>query len=191
MISNNNNETGTKIKEIDDEKRERERAYLKHKINDEFQEWGNLTTFHGVPVIFRAPNLYLKLFWIALFLISSGLCCYMLAKTFIEYYQYKVSTTIRWNPKKSLPLPQVTICNEEFFVGKQGSDYVKEYFLNKFNLTVNDYSDLLNYFTNEDDLANELTWLKTSTYLLSLKNPSKVKSLGLSLDKMFLRLGLE
>ena len=118
---------------------DRKFSYTKHKIADEFNAWGKYGTFHGIPIIFRAPKWPLKIFWLILFLIMLAVCVFTLYGNFNDFLQFGVSTVIRTTPAIMLRFPIVKVCNINFFVGKKADQYIKKHYLDEFNLTVNNF----------------------------------------------------
>lgn len=158
----------------------------KTSLKREWDDWGRYTTFHGVPVIFRAPNMILAVFWLILLATSTGLCIYMLYKTFGDYYSYDVVTRIRTIPKRSLPFPQINICNQNFMLDNDfTTQYIKEYFRQNFKIEVNKFSDLLNYFEDEQLLFNEIESLYAQAFVDGLKNETIIQRFGLSMEDFF------
>lgn len=163
----------------------KELVYIGHKLRDEFNFWGEFTTFHGVPIIFRAPNLPLKLFWLALFLIASGLCCFMLSRNFAEYFEYGVTTVIRTKPVKMLRFPLVTVCQCEFLTTRKADQYIKDHFWNEYNVTVESLDDVMKLFPQRNDVGIELSWLKTNAYFEGVKNRTFYEKIELTADEFF------
>lgn len=160
------------------------------KVSEEFEIWGKYTSVHGIPIIFRAPNWPLKIFWISLFLASSALCCYMLVNTFINYFNYEVVTKIRATPKKSLPFPSVTVCNTNFFATQEASNYVRQYLYDKhgLNATFMSYRDIIRYFREKNfsiTVADEFENLRQVTFLKGKENITLAKMMGYSPDFVF------
>lgn len=164
---------------------DRSLVYLRKKIYDQIKIWAKWTSIHGVSIIFRASNLPLKLFWLIIFFSSFGLCCLMLNKSLSEYYQYKVSTVIRTNPTKKLRFPLVTICDSNFFASKEANQYIRDYFLAKKNITVRNYTDLLNAYPNADDLFSDLEGIEFDAFFKGIENSTFAKSLSKSKDEFF------
>lgn len=164
---------------------DRKIAYIKHKIKDEIKFWGKYTTWHGVPIIFRAPTLPFKLFWFALFLVSTGLCCFMLTRNFAEYFSYGVSTVIRTRPMKMLRFPVVTICSCEFLASFNPDQYIKDHFRENFNASVENLEDVIGVFANSSDFYNEIEWMILSAFLRAANNKTFVDSLRPNPDEVF------
>lgn len=158
-------------------------------VVEELKLWGKYTTWHGVPIIFRAANWPLRLFWLSLFVTSSALCCYMLTTTFIQYFSYEVITKIRQTPKRSLLFPVVTVCNAEFFATRHANEYVRRHFREKFGVEAESYRRLVEYFERNKlegrTPRDEIDELRQATYLRGQKNETLAKLMGYTLKQMF------
>lgn len=157
-------------------------------IVDEFHFWATHTTIHGVPIIFRAPNLALRLFWFALFLTSSTLCCLMLAKIFTQYFSYEVITKIRSVPRKSLPFGSFTFCNEKFLATHEAYEVVRDRLREKYHVNISTYQELVKYSGELNvDISNEIERLKIEILVKGLKNDSLAEKYGYSINDFFFK----
>lgn len=163
----------------------RQFSYIRHKLRDEFYLWGANTTFHGIPIIFRAPNWPLKLFWTLVFLSSAGLCCFMLSNNFAEYFEHGVTTVIRTAPNRTIRFPLITVCTSEFFATKKADPYIKNYFRENYNASIEILEDLFKLFPN--DLYDKLTWLEARSFLMGLENKTFAESIGPTPEEFFYR----
>lgn len=158
-------------------------------VREELKLWGKYTTWHGVPIIFRASNWPIRLFWLSLFLATSAICCYMLATTFIQYFSYEVITKIRQTPKKSLLFPAVTVCNAEFFATRHANEYVRRHFRENFGVEAESYGTLVEYFERNKLMArtarDEIDELRQATYLRGQHNETLANLMGYTLKQMF------
>lgn len=159
--------------------------YIRHTIREEFDVWKRRTTFHGVPIIFRTTNLSLQLFWLALLLLSFGLCCYMLNRSLVDFFSYKIDTVIRTNPVRKLRFPIISVCNYDYFVTKNSEEYLKNYFVDNFNETVENYAQILNLFSDFDNFTAEMYWIYSDAYMLAMRNLTLFKTFGLSVNQFF------
>ena len=67
------------------------------------------STFHGVPNIYRSKGTILKLFWTVCLLGSTGFCSFSIAKSIIDYYEYKVVTHISSIYENPIEFPLITV----------------------------------------------------------------------------------
>ena len=155
-------------------------------IGNQFRCWAEHTTFHGVPIIFRAPHLGLRIFWLAVFLTSSTLCCLMLATTFTQYFSYEVITKIRSVPKRSLPIGAFTFCNPNYFVTKEGQKLIENRLQDKFNVSILTYKDVIKYSKELNvSIEDEIYALQSEIFSKRLKNSSFGANYAYSIDEFF------
>lgn len=109
------------------------------KLEKHFFEYFSNSTIHAVPNIVREKNIIIKLMWITFFLLSSGLCAYLILESIFSYLEYKVSTVLRRKNEFKALFPTVTICSPNFFT----TDYALEYYKNSTEISgLKDFSDL-------------------------------------------------
>jgi hypothetical protein len=74
------------------------------------------STSHGLPAFIRNEKPILKFVWLIAFLISSCVCYYFIAKSFVEYFRYETNSKIRIiKTENSIPFPVVSLCSLSFF----------------------------------------------------------------------------
>lgn len=156
------------------------------KMADEFRDWGEKTTFHGVSIIFRARNLVLRIFWLLIFASSSTLCCLMIINIFTQYFNYEVITKIRIVPKKSLTLPSFIFCGSNIFSSTYAYEFLIKSLSEKYQTNISTYEQLLKYSKEFNvSLDDEVTSLQNEYFLEGLKNASSVQKFGYSIDEFF------
>ena len=114
-------------------------------------KWTETLTIHAIPNIFRTRHLIIKIIWMISFLISTGLCAYMVYGSINNYLQFNVVTTIREIIEAEMTFPSVTVCNINPFVTESSFQFV--YLLAKSNLGV-DLFDILNENITSVNLLN-------------------------------------
>ena len=71
------------------------------KIKKKFIEWSISSTSHGYPHIFRNSRTSIKILWTICFIISAGLCAFMVYKSIMDYLKFDVVTKVKlifwWN----------------------------------------------------------------------------------------------
>ncbi|CAF0856066.1 unnamed protein product [Brachionus calyciflorus] len=73
------------------------------------------STSHGFPKIISSSNKTLKYIWSLFTLISTGLCAFLIIENITKYYEYEVTTKIRFIPEYKSTFPTITICNINYF----------------------------------------------------------------------------
>ena len=65
----------------------------------------------AIPNIFRTNHILIKVIWILAFIISAGLCGYMVYGSIVNYLQFGVVTGIRVNSENPMTFPTISMCN--------------------------------------------------------------------------------
>ena len=112
---------------------------------------------HGLPNIIRTKYFPLKIIWTILFLTAVGVLIYFLYNTIQDYLKYEVKTVVRSIDVDEMNFPVVTVCNTNKVTTKKGYDYFL-FFLNKYNITLNEYLDYMNG-NNDNSLAQKIYFL--------------------------------
>lgn len=86
-----------------------------------------------------------------------------------------------------LQFPLVSVCNYEFFIGKNANELIREYILSNYNQTVENIDGLLNLHTNFDDYLIKMNEIYYHITNLALENATLAKSLGLTAEQLFFR----
>ena len=126
----------TKPNQIENEKVDKYES-----AKDLFLKWTETLTIHAIPNIFRTRHLLIKIIWMISFLISTGLCAYMVYGSINNYLQFNVVTTIRNIREPEMVFPSVSICNLNPFVTESSFQFVYE--IAKSSLGIDLY-DILN-----------------------------------------------
>ena len=85
------------------------------------------TTIHGIPNIFRAERILLKIMWTLCLLGSSSYCFFSICKSFNSYFNREVVTNINIIKEKPTEFPAVTFCNLNPFVTDYALDQLKSF----------------------------------------------------------------
>ena len=72
-------------------------------------------TMHGIFRILSSKHLLVKIFWLILFLVSSGYLIYQVVEIFKSFLHYSVTTKIETKIEKPLQFPAVTFCPAKAF----------------------------------------------------------------------------
>jgi hypothetical protein len=142
------------------------------------------STSHGLPNIFRANKVYLKIFWVICFLSSTVACSYVIICSIFSYFEWNVTVATTINYQMPVLFPAVTICNVNPFFRPRAFHFMSS--------TLQSYN--LSYSIALDKLQNGQTALSiTKTALNILKaeaatnpnfNSTYRENLGFYLDDM-------
>ena len=162
---------------------------LKAQVKHAIKEWAIVSTAHGLPNMFRNERLFLKLMWIAFFLVSAAACFYLMCLSISAYLQFDVSNKISVIYQTPSDFPTVAICNQNLFVTNESLAFVT-------NISTSSYiSDLAHFISlpsNFSDVNAVRFNILFGKYIMQLNamNPDLSddfrKSLGLSLHDFIL-----
>ena len=65
----------------------------------------------GIPNIFRSPSKCVAVCWLILLLASASVCSWLIVAAVQQFYEFKVSTSIRVHSEQASVLPTISICN--------------------------------------------------------------------------------
>ena len=89
----------------------KENKMLLKKALEELNQIFAQSTLHGIPRILKSKSFVSRLMWALCFLVSSGLCIYMVAMSICDFLQYGTVVDIAYNSEIPTVLPAITICN--------------------------------------------------------------------------------
>lgn len=116
----------------------------------------------------------------------TGLCSYFIAKSVTEFLLFEVKTQIKEIHAEQVPFPQISICNANPLVTQAANDYIKNFLLNTYNISVSNYSDLLNKQSLYPNLNNVLNYIQYMSNDPSLNESVKrTFGYGLTFSCMF------
>ena len=128
------------------------------------------TTSHGIPHIIRSKSLLIKLVWLIFFLISTGLCAYLISESVSDYLKFEVTTKTRILFDQKVPFPTVNIC----FKQKFSTSYALE-ILEK----VIDENNMLNIF--DETVYNEISYKEIQKLITDTKLKANIELLKMNL----------
>lgn len=102
----------SKISPTEDEKnskllyKKEQRLKLKTKLVELIQS----STSHGLPNIFKAEHISIKLIWIICFMVSVSVCSYMIVLSINQYIEYDVVTKAQIITETKSTFPTISIC---------------------------------------------------------------------------------
>jgi hypothetical protein len=70
-----------------------------------------VSSFHGIPNIFRTKRLFNIIIWIFCFVISATACLFFIIQSIISYFSYSHTTSIEIIYEKPLQFPAVSFCS--------------------------------------------------------------------------------
>ena len=85
------------------------------KILHIIQEFGQLTSAHGIPNIMRANYFPMKIMWTIFFLLATSASFYISIKSIISFIDFEVVTKTIVNQQEPSEFQTVTICNQNLF----------------------------------------------------------------------------
>ncbi|XP_059177452.1 amiloride-sensitive sodium channel subunit gamma-like [Physella acuta] len=80
-------------------------------INEMYQDFGQMTTMHGIKRAAVSKQLWIKLIWTGLVIAALSYAFYQISQTVNTYYSYPSSIGLSIEADHELELPAVTICN--------------------------------------------------------------------------------
>ena len=88
---------------------------IKSKIKSSCLESIDTLTIHGIPHLFRTKFISIRIIWILLTIASTCLAIHFIVQTFNEYFDYNVTTEVRFKEEVEFDFPAVTFCNKNKF----------------------------------------------------------------------------
>ena len=119
----------------------------------------------GLPNIVRSKHRVLEILWLSIFISASCACTLLIAFTFIDYFNFEVSTSIRYLHETQSVFPTVTLCNLNPFT----TDYAVDLFA---QVNIRNFADLaglpdyVQAYSKMSALQVRM-WNKTGSYLTS------------------------
>jgi hypothetical protein len=171
---------------------------LKARLKKRISELSASSSIHGYSNLFRAYHLATKIMWFLSFLLSTGLCGFMVYRIMTEYLSYNVITEIKDFHEIPTYFPKITLCNMNPLITSFAAGLVKD------NLTTDGYDiSYLNetylsslnasqdYITQKfEETYSELQKIKVGL-LNQAMNPSfgdrNRKKLGYELDEVLIK----
>lgn len=151
-------------------------------IRQKFVELSQISSTHGYPRIFRTNNKLIKIMWTIFLLFSLTLCCYMISKSFLEYFQFQTTSKIEVKYETNTDLPAVTICLPNFFPSKKA----KKFLYTEIEKSVGDMRAFLAGAVNSTyDLRNRIYKLSLQTSTSKYDDEFR-RSLGFNKSQMIL-----
>lgn len=127
------------------------------------------STAHGIPNFIKNEKNPIKMMWALFFLISIGLCAYLIISDIIIYFNYEVVTKIRQVNEFPSHFPTISICNVNYFTTDEALAYLKQVGSNL------NYPDIF-----DDNVSNSLnsSYLKQTGLLYFLNGLGNTQKLN-------------
>lgn len=90
--------------------KEEKLKFIKQVIHESLLE----TTIQGIPNLVRSKHSSLKILWLIMLLITTGVCVYYVQDSVNAYLEHETVTTIKSFYQDNVPFPAVSICNTQF-----------------------------------------------------------------------------
>jgi len=110
------------------------------------------SSIHGFASIFRTKKIFMKVFWLMFFTISSTLCTWFTIQIFTQYLSYKVITNVKYVNEIPAEFPRITICNKNPLVSIYGYQLTADIYQRLYGSNLDDKKDS----TNLDDLLEKV-----------------------------------
>jgi hypothetical protein len=138
---------------------------IKKKFYEIFQE----STTHGIPNILHKDNIYLRIFWFILLLVSIGFCAYLIIKAILDYLNFDVTSKIRLVNESPMTYPMISICNTNPFITKFAKEYFAAELTKMVNLSDQDLEILYGNSSNPNDRVSFISRFTPFVYTLQSK----------------------
>ena len=138
------------------------------------------STIHGLPNLIRSNRKVVKILWTICFLISSGLCAYLLIESIISYLKFDVVTTVRVLNEPSSEFPAIMLCNKKGYKNEFFDELESNSILNLTSIHLYDTKKV-----NDAQFELENMRIKISSYLMS-KTQQERKEKGIPLDQLLI-----
>lgn len=115
------------------------------RLKDELKRTGRMTTLHAIPNVIVTKYVFIKIMWIAFFLVSLGICLYMVIRVIIIYQQFNLTSSIRDIPEEPIKFPSIWFCNPNFMTTPAATDYLIQYYSENNNVTLTDYDSYFEF----------------------------------------------
>ena len=76
----------------------------------------------GLVNIFNSNYIVVSSIWLIIFILSAMISTYLIIESFNQYYEYRVTSTVRYVTEESYVLPTITFCNINPFTTKYALD---------------------------------------------------------------------
>ena len=140
-----------------DEKKETKKEFIKY-----LYEMGTESTMHGIGP-FLTRKFGFKILWSTFFLASMGLCAYTIITNIQQYLSYGVNTLVQVVPQNKVPVPTITVCNQNPFITMKANEFIEKYYLDTYNVTLDSYENF-NRLIFDNIVPNDIDWLFYSTF---------------------------
>lgn len=142
------------------------------------------STMHGIPNVFKRQNSIIRVFWLICFLLSAGVCCWMISETILAYFEFETVTKTQRVHLVVTEFPAVSICNINPYMTNSGYEFVKNVLVsNKF---VSPLAPTAFFRFLFEDALRRFRFVVGMTALIPSQTNATRKSFGRSLEEMLL-----
>ena len=152
------------------------RANCKRDIDREVIKWSWLSTAHGILPVLNTGSKIFRIIWLLCLIGSIGMCSYMVYRTVALYLKWEAVIRVDQRDSIELTFPAITICNLNPFVTPEATAYIRDYYNNKYNVSIKNYSDFL-MLVDSKRINYETDWIFYQTFDPAF-NQSLKKSFG-------------
>ena len=143
---------------------------IKTKLKEKFIELSSASTSHGFPNMFRTKHWPVRVMWLIFFLVSTGLCIFMVYRSVNDYLSYDVVNKIRDFSELPMVYPVITFCNVNPFINEENESFIKKFLPITFNVSFFQENYDLNQTASENDTyTNEYYAKNIEANFLTLK----------------------
>ena len=96
---------------------------MKQEIKNNLSEILGESTAYGLPKIFKSKRIFLKIFWLAFFLMGSIASIYYIVQSINSYLLYEVIPKIEIINENPMQFPTITFCNNDKSFNKDLIDF--------------------------------------------------------------------
>ena len=107
---------------------------LNEKIINKFIELSSSSTSHGYPNIFRTKFWAVRIMWLIFFLISLGLCIFMIYRSINDFLSNDVVNKIRDYSEVPMVYPAITFCNINPLINNNSDSLISEFLPDSFEI---------------------------------------------------------
>ena len=135
MADNEKNENQANDQNTDANSNQTQILHLIQNFKLKFIELAGSSTAHGYPNIFRTKYWSVRLMWLVFFLVSTGLCGFMIYRSLNDYLSYNVVTEVRRYRQIPATFPVVTFCNLNPLISQDSENLIKAYLDKSVNMS--------------------------------------------------------
>ena len=124
-------------------------------LKNEFVEWSLLTKFDGFSKVFQTKVVAIKIIWLVIFLLFTGLTAALVIKNITGFCKFEVTSLIEVKIERPTNFPAITICNNNPFTSSQSQSLMDMIALENYGITMTNmtYDQAFQYSSSLNDLT--------------------------------------